>query len=51
MCSFSLSGHWPFMGFDFVFLIIIRDTAKYPPLMKTNKASNSLNSLTQAFLG
>lgn len=30
---------------------LIRDTAKYPPLVKTNKASNTLNNLTQAFLG
>eukprot|EP00253_Pinus_taeda_P021935 PITA_21935 len=30
---------------------LIRDTTKYPPLVKTNKASNSLNNLTQAFLG
>ncbi|WJX67585.1 hypothetical protein P8452_52040 [Trifolium repens] len=29
----------------------IRDTAKYPPLMKTSKLSNSLKYLTQAYLG
>ncbi|PPD91826.1 hypothetical protein GOBAR_DD11233 [Gossypium barbadense] len=28
-----------------------RDTAKYPPLMKTSKLSNSLKYLTQAYLG
>lgn len=32
-------------------LIIIRDTAKYPPLMKTSKLSNPLKYLTQAYLG
>ncbi|KAF5740369.1 C2H2L domain class transcription factor [Tripterygium wilfordii] len=31
--------------------IMIRDTAKYPPLMKTSKLSNSLRYLTQAYLG
>ncbi|XP_031379509.1 apoptosis-enhancing nuclease isoform X1 [Punica granatum] len=31
--------------------IVIRDTAKYPPLMKTSKLSNSLKYLTQAYLG
>ncbi|KAK9755518.1 hypothetical protein RND81_01G031400 [Saponaria officinalis] len=31
--------------------IMIRDTAKYPPLMKTSKLSNSLKYLTQAYLG
>ncbi|KAK6928327.1 Exonuclease, RNase T/DNA polymerase III [Dillenia turbinata] len=31
--------------------ILIRDTAKYPPLMKTSKLSNSLKYLTQAYLG
>ncbi|GAV67956.1 RNase_T domain-containing protein, partial [Cephalotus follicularis] len=31
--------------------IMIRDTAKYPPLMKSNKLSNSLKYLTQAYLG
>ncbi|KAG7626859.1 putative exoribonuclease II transcription factor C2H2 family [Arabidopsis thaliana] len=30
---------------------MIRDTAKYPPLMKTSKLSNSLKYLTQAYLG
>ncbi|OAY69548.1 RNA exonuclease 4 [Ananas comosus] len=30
---------------------LIRDTAKYPPLMKTSKLSNSLKYLTQAYLG
>eukprot|EP01018_Ginkgo_biloba_P026006 Gb_27969 [translate_table: standard] len=30
---------------------LVRDTSKYPPLVKTNKASNSLKNLTQAFLG
>ncbi|BAT84671.1 hypothetical protein VIGAN_04210200 [Vigna angularis var. angularis] len=29
----------------------IRDTAKYPPLMKTSKLSNSLKYLTQTYLG
>ncbi|XP_061348587.1 RNA exonuclease 4-like [Gastrolobium bilobum] len=29
----------------------IRDTAKYPPLMKTSKLSNALKYLTQAYLG
>lgn len=31
--------------------ITIRDTAKYPPLMKTSKLSNSLKYLTRAYLG
>ncbi|KAL0540815.1 hypothetical protein IC582_020830 [Cucumis melo] len=31
--------------------IMIRDTAKYPPLMKTSKLSNSLHYLTQTYLG
>ncbi|KAK9221395.1 hypothetical protein WN944_009821 [Citrus x changshan-huyou] len=31
--------------------IMTRDTAKYPPLMKTSKLSNSLKYLTQAYLG
>ncbi|EEF44871.1 RNA exonuclease, putative [Ricinus communis] len=31
--------------------VMIRDTAKYPPLMKTSKLSNSLKYLTQAYLG
>lgn len=31
--------------------IMIRDTAKYPPLMKTSKLSNSLKYLTKAYLG
>ncbi|XP_009758098.1 RNA exonuclease 4 [Nicotiana sylvestris] len=31
--------------------IKIRDTAKYPPLMKTSKLSNSLKYLTKAYLG
>ncbi|KAK8631484.1 hypothetical protein V6N13_028270 [Hibiscus sabdariffa] len=31
--------------------IMIRDTAKYPPLMKTSKLSNSLQYLTQTYLG
>ncbi|XP_020268413.1 RNA exonuclease 4-like [Asparagus officinalis] len=31
--------------------LLIRDTAKYPPLMKTSKLSNSLKYLTQAYLG
>ncbi|KAK8644237.1 hypothetical protein V6N13_123549 [Hibiscus sabdariffa] len=31
--------------------IMIRDTAKYPPLMKTSKFSNSLQYLTQTYLG
>uniref|UniRef100_A0A2C9UHQ9 C2H2-type domain-containing protein n=1 Tax=Manihot esculenta TaxID=3983 RepID=A0A2C9UHQ9_MANES len=31
--------------------MMIRDTAKYPPLMKTSKLSNSLKYLTQAYLG
>ncbi|OAY71092.1 RNA exonuclease 4 [Ananas comosus] len=30
---------------------LIRDTAKYPPLMKTSKLSNSLKYLTRAYLG
>ncbi|KAL9672818.1 hypothetical protein QQ045_029071 [Rhodiola kirilowii] len=30
---------------------LIRDTAIYPPLMKTSKLSNSLKYLTQAYLG
>ncbi|KAL1538574.1 hypothetical protein AAHA92_27302 [Salvia divinorum] len=30
---------------------LIRDTAKYPPLMKTSKLSNSLKYLTKAYLG
>ncbi|XP_042414684.1 RNA exonuclease 4-like [Zingiber officinale] len=30
---------------------LIRDTATYPPLTKTNKLSNSLKYLTQAYLG
>ncbi|KAI3913904.1 hypothetical protein MKW92_051689 [Papaver armeniacum] len=30
---------------------LIRDTAKYPPLMKTSKLSNTLKYLTQAYLG
>ncbi|GLJ21337.1 hypothetical protein SUGI_0392320 [Cryptomeria japonica] len=30
---------------------LIRDTAKYIPLLKSNKTSNSLNYLTQSFLG
>ncbi|KAI9078068.1 hypothetical protein K1719_039993 [Acacia pycnantha] len=30
---------------------MIRDTEKYPPLMKTSKLSNSLKYLTQAYLG
>ncbi|KAG6392473.1 hypothetical protein SASPL_146692 [Salvia splendens] len=29
----------------------IRDTARYPPLMKTSKLSNSLKYLTRAYLG
>ncbi|KAG0499109.1 hypothetical protein HPP92_003800 [Vanilla planifolia] len=31
--------------------ILLRDTATYPPLMKTSKLSNSLKYLTQAYLG
>ncbi|XAR58193.1 Exoribonuclease II [Bertholletia excelsa] len=31
--------------------ILIRDTAKYPPLMKTSKFSNSLKYLTKTYLG
>ncbi|GFP96052.1 rna exonuclease 4 [Phtheirospermum japonicum] len=31
--------------------ILIRDIAKYPPLMKTSKLSNSLKYLTKAYLG
>nr|XP_004233702.1 RNA exonuclease 4 [Solanum lycopersicum] len=31
--------------------IKMRDTAKYPPLMKTSKLSNSLKYLTRAYLG
>ncbi|KAG2710371.1 hypothetical protein I3760_04G024100 [Carya illinoinensis] len=31
--------------------VMIRDTSKYPPLMKTSKLSNSLKYLTQAYLG
>ncbi|GFY87208.1 exonuclease family protein [Actinidia rufa] len=31
--------------------ILIRDTAKFPPLMKTSKLSNSLKYLTKAYLG
>ncbi|XP_072964689.1 RNA exonuclease 4-like [Typha angustifolia] len=31
--------------------LLIRDTANYPPLMKTSKLSNSLKYLTQAYLG
>ncbi|CAL9224111.1 unnamed protein product [Arabidopsis halleri] len=30
---------------------MIRDTAEYPPLMKSSKISNSLKYLTQAYLG
>ncbi|EOA18000.1 hypothetical protein CARUB_v10006435mg [Capsella rubella] len=30
---------------------MIRDTAEYPPLMKSSKLSNSLKYLTQAYLG
>ncbi|XP_026429917.1 uncharacterized protein LOC113326392 [Papaver somniferum] len=30
---------------------LIRDTAKYPPLMKTSKLSNTLKYLAQAYLG
>ncbi|KAI3871001.1 hypothetical protein MKX03_003446 [Papaver bracteatum] len=30
---------------------MLRDTAKYPPLMKTSKLSNSLKYLTQTYLG
>ncbi|KAL4205020.1 hypothetical protein AMTRI_Chr01g112660 [Amborella trichopoda] len=30
---------------------LIRDTAKYPPLLKTSKLSNTLKYLTQAYLG
>ncbi|XVF58084.1 hypothetical protein PTKIN_Ptkin07bG0033600 [Pterospermum kingtungense] len=30
---------------------MIRDTAKYPPLMKTSKLSNTLKYLSQAYLG
>ncbi|OVA07592.1 Exonuclease [Macleaya cordata] len=30
---------------------LIRDTAKYPPLMKTNKLPNTLKYLAQAYLG
>lgn len=30
---------------------MFRDTAKYPPLMKTSKLSNSLKYLTKAYLG
>lgn len=32
-------------------IVECRDTAKYPPLMKTSKLSNSLKYLTQAYLG
>ncbi|XP_071731107.1 RNA exonuclease 4-like [Rutidosis leptorrhynchoides] len=32
-------------------LVKIRDTAKYPPLMKTSKLSNSLKYLTKSYLG
>ncbi|KAJ6860576.1 RNA exonuclease 4-like [Populus alba x Populus x berolinensis] len=31
--------------------VMMRDTAYYPPLMKTSKLSNSLKYLTQAYLG
>ncbi|XP_057983382.1 RNA exonuclease 4 [Malania oleifera] len=31
--------------------VMIRDTAKYPPLMKTSKLTNSLKYLTQTYLG
>ncbi|XP_021741904.1 apoptosis-enhancing nuclease-like [Chenopodium quinoa] len=31
--------------------LMLRDTSKYPPLMKTSKLSNSLRYLTQAYLG
>ncbi|KAM1857630.1 hypothetical protein ACFX14_007717 [Malus domestica] len=31
--------------------VMIRDTAKYPPLLKSSKLSNSLKYLTQAYLG
>ncbi|XP_009760655.1 RNA exonuclease 4-like isoform X2 [Nicotiana sylvestris] len=31
--------------------ILIRDTANYPPLMKTSKLSNSLKHLTKTYLG
>ncbi|KAK4754777.1 hypothetical protein SAY87_008534 [Trapa incisa] len=30
---------------------MVRDTARYPPLMKTSKLSNSLKYLTQTYLG
>lgn len=44
LASFSLA--------DTIYLcIFFRDTAKYPPLMKTSKLSNSLKYLTQACLG
>ncbi|XP_076943526.1 RNA exonuclease 4-like [Bidens hawaiensis] len=32
-------------------LVKIRDTSKYPPLMKTSKLSNSLKYLTKSYLG
>ncbi|GAB2231095.1 hypothetical protein Droror1_Dr00027382 [Drosera rotundifolia] len=38
------------MGMEYP-TVMIRDTAKYPPLMKTSKLSNSLKYLTQAYLG
>ena len=38
------------LSFD-TLLCMCRDTAKYPPLMKTSKLSNSLKYLAQAYLG
>ncbi|KAK1299011.1 hypothetical protein QJS10_CPB14g00138 [Acorus calamus] len=38
------------LGIDYPSLLI-RDTANYPPLMKTSKLSNSLKYLTSAYLG
>ncbi|KAK1302317.1 hypothetical protein QJS10_CPB12g00200 [Acorus calamus] len=38
------------LGIDYPSLLI-RDTAKYPPLMKTSKLSNSLKYLTSVYLG
>ncbi|KAK1327263.1 hypothetical protein QJS10_CPA01g01321 [Acorus calamus] len=38
------------LGIDYPSLLI-RDTTKYPPLMKTSKLSNSLKYLTSVYLG
>ncbi|XP_038990439.1 apoptosis-enhancing nuclease-like [Phoenix dactylifera] len=39
------------LGIDQYPSFMMRDTANYPPLMKTSKLSNSLKYLTQAYLG